>query len=212
MSDQIQQKDINNAAWSACETFSEVMDAAGYKDSILVMPLKYGGNDKRIWRRLKKLVMPLKYGGNDKRIWRRLKKLVMPLKYGGNDKRIWRRLKNERSVLPESSFYDLISAVDSEGHKPRLYTLDAIISGDHRVTVTSITTPENHVGGIADIDQEAVTSDDRADGLVRLLQSWMDEGDADEQRETLEYLIHALDEDRLSDRKLFPKELKGKSW
>ena len=82
MSDQIQQKDINNAAWSACDTFSEVMDAAGYKDNILVMPLKYGGNDKRIWR----------------------------------------RLKNERFVLPESSSYDLISAVDSEGHKPRLYS------------------------------------------------------------------------------------------
>lgn len=38
--------------------------------------------------------------------------------------------------------------------------------------------------------------------LVSLLQSWI-EGDADEQRETGEYLIHALDEDRLSDRKLF---------
>ncbi|MEH1887225.1 MAG: hypothetical protein V7L19_28570, partial [Nostoc sp.] len=27
-----------------------------------------------------------------------------------------------------------------------------------------------------------------------------------------EYLIHALDEDRLSDRKLFPVELKGITW
>lgn len=56
------------------------------------------------------------------------------------------------------------------------------------------------------------TSDDRAEELVQLVQSWMDEGDTDEQRETLEYLIHALDEDRPSNRKLFPKELKGKSW
>ena len=56
------------------------------------------------------------------------------------------------------------------------------------------------------------TSDDRAVGLVQLVQSWVDEGDADEQRETLEYLIHALDKDRLSSRKLFPKELQGKSW
>ena len=54
--------------------------------------------------------------------------------------------------------------------------------------------------------------DNRAAGLVQLIQSWIDEGDADEQRETLEYLIQVLDEDRLSDRKLFPKELKGKSW
>lgn len=39
---------------------------------------------------------------------------------------------------------------------------------------------------------------------IRLLQSWIDEGDAEEQRETGEYLMQALDEDRLSDRKLFP--------
>ena len=63
-----------------------------------------------------------------------------------------------------------------------------------------------------EIVSESKTSDDCAAGLVQLVQSWVDEGDADEQRETLEYLIHALDEDRLSSRKLFPKELQGKSW
>ncbi len=63
-----------------------------------------------------------------------------------------------------------------------------------------------------EIISKARVSDDRADRLVQLLQSWIDEGDEEEQRETLEYLIHALDEDRLSNRKLFPKELKGKSW
>ena len=42
--------------------------------------------------------------------------------------------------------------------------------------------------------------------------AFLGEADTGEQRETLEYLIHALDEDRLSNRKLFPKELKGKSW
>ncbi len=48
--------------------------------------------------------------------------------------------------------------------------------------------------------------------LVNLLQSWMDEEDAQEQQETGEYLIQALDEDRLSERKLFPIELKGVTW
>jgi hypothetical protein len=47
---------------------------------------------------------------------------------------------------------------------------------------------------------------------VNLLQSWMDEEDAEEQQETGEYLIQALDEDRLSDRQLFPIELKGGTW
>jgi hypothetical protein len=48
--------------------------------------------------------------------------------------------------------------------------------------------------------------------LVALLQSWIGEGDAEEQKEAGEYLIQALDEDRLSDRRLFPPELKGVTW
>jgi hypothetical protein len=48
--------------------------------------------------------------------------------------------------------------------------------------------------------------------LVTLLQTWIDEEDPEEQRETGEYLIRALDEDRLSDRPLFPPELKGVTW
>lgn len=48
--------------------------------------------------------------------------------------------------------------------------------------------------------------------VIDLLQSWLDEGDAQEQRETGEYLIRTLDEDRLSSRKLFPAELKGVTW
>ena len=68
------------------------------------------------------------------------------------------------------------------------------------------------VSQLGELAEPATPSDDRANRLVQLVQSWIDEGDADEQRETLEYLIQALDEDRLSDRKLFPKELKGKSW
>jgi hypothetical protein len=47
---------------------------------------------------------------------------------------------------------------------------------------------------------------------VNLLQSWMDEEDAEEQQETGEYLIQALDEDRLSDRQLFPIDSKGVTW
>jgi hypothetical protein len=35
---------------------------------------------------------------------------------------------------------------------------------------------------------------------VNLLQSWIDDEDESEQQETGQYLIHALDEDRLSDR------------
>lgn len=47
---------------------------------------------------------------------------------------------------------------------------------------------------------------------VTLLQSWIDSEDDEEQQETGQYLIHALDNDRLSERKLFPDQLKGITW
>ena len=73
MDNQIQQKDINNAAWAACDTFRGVMDAAGYKDYILVMLfLKYISD---VWKD--------HYEEYQKR-------------YGDNDERIRRRLRNER--------------------------------------------------------------------------------------------------------------------
>ena len=39
---------------------------------------------------------------------------------------------------------------------------------------------------------------------LELLRSWREDGDEEEQRETWEFLQQALDEDRLSDRPLFP--------
>ena len=49
--------------------------------------------------------------------------------------------------------------------------------------------------------------------LMALLQSWIEEEDqAGEQRETGEYLIRTLDEDRLSGRRLFSTKHKGVTW
>lgn len=48
--------------------------------------------------------------------------------------------------------------------------------------------------------------------LVTLLQEWIDDDDTEEQKATGNYLIRTLDDDRLSHRKLFPTELKGKTW
>ncbi len=41
--------------------------------------------------------------------------------------------------------------------------------------------------------------------LIQWYRKWAEEGDEEEQRETLEYLQKALDEDRLSNRPLFPQ-------
>ena len=62
---------------------------------------------------------------------------------------------------------------------------------------------------LAEIAHEGESPENRAEGLGALIRSWMDEEGAGEQRETIEYLVRALDEDRLSDRKLFPGRSKS---
>ena len=81
----VKQEDINDAAWAACDTFRGVMDAAGYKDYILVMLfLKYISD---VWEDHRE-----QYNSE----------------YRGDAERIRRKLKWERFVLPnEANFYTL---------------------------------------------------------------------------------------------------------
>lgn len=74
---QINQKDINNAAWAACDTFRGTIDPAQYKDYILVMLfVKYISD---VWKD--------HYEKYSKQ-------------YDGDDTRIRRKLERERFVLP----------------------------------------------------------------------------------------------------------------
>ena len=52
----------------------------------------------------------------------------------------------------------------------------------------------------------------RREKLQTLLQSWIDESKTDIPTEPDGDFIRQLDEDRLSDRKLFPTELDGITW
>jgi len=61
------------------------------------------------------------------------------------------------------------------------------------------------------LEQTLPPADRRAEAIA-LLQSWIDSDDSQEQRETGDFLIQALDEDRPGNRPLFPPELKGISW
>lgn len=83
MNEKIEQKDINNAAWAVCDTFRGVMDAAGYKDYILVMLfVKYISD---VWK-------------DHYEKYRR--------QYGDDDARIRRKLERERFVLPMAELKD----------------------------------------------------------------------------------------------------------
>jgi hypothetical protein len=60
--------------------------------------------------------------------------------------------------------------------------------------------------------RQSLRPKDRPTELVGLLQSWIEEADPEEQQETGECLVRALDEHRLADRPLFPRELQGVTW
>jgi len=77
----IDQKDINNAAWAACDTFRGVVDPAQYKDYILVM-------------------LFLKYISD---VWQDHYETYQK-QYGDDDERIRRKLNRERFVLPMITF------------------------------------------------------------------------------------------------------------
>jgi len=60
--------------------------------------------------------------------------------------------------------------------------------------------------------KENIAPPKASDPLVDLLQTWIDQGDGEEDRETGEYLARVLDEDRPGHRKLFPDQLRGSTW
>ena len=70
-----------------------------------------------------------------------------------------------------------------------------------------LTNPE-----LAELARESGAPGDRADALDALIRSWAETQDDGEQRETVGCLVDGLDRDRLSARKLFPEEFKGRSW
>ena len=85
MGTQIKQQEIDSVVWSACDTFRGVMDAADYKNYILVMLfVKYISD---VWREH----------------YEELQK-----QFGDDEERIRRRLDRERFKLPKGcSFNDL---------------------------------------------------------------------------------------------------------
>jgi hypothetical protein len=65
---------------------------------------------------------------------------------------------------------------------------------------------------IVQVLKQQLPASDRTAQFSAVLKSWMDEDDSEDQKATFDFLVRALDEDRSSERKLFPPELKGISW
>ena len=65
----------------------------------------------------------------------------------------------------------------------------------------------NNLLALLQVFRKTVTPDQPKvnQAAIDLLRSWREEGDEQDQQETWEFLQTALDEDRLSDRPLFPK-------
>jgi type I restriction enzyme M protein len=89
----INQDEINNVAWRACDTFRGTIDPAQYKDYILVM-------------------LFLKYLSD---VWKD-KKEEYEKEYEGDNERVARRLARERFVLPEGCDYYTLFAKRSEAN------------------------------------------------------------------------------------------------
>lgn len=104
MNNTIDQKDINNAAWAACDTFRGVVDPAQYKDYILVMLfIKYISD---VWQDHYEAFQK-QYGDDDVRIRRKLarERFVLPVvKLIGKDEKT-----GEETILDEfpATYYSL---------------------------------------------------------------------------------------------------------
>lgn len=76
-----------------------------------------------------------------------------------------------------------------------------------RETVSEL--PKAPTAPVESVDITKLSKEERIkrnQGAIDLINSWVEEGDEQEQTETAEFLLKALDEDRLSNRPLFPKE------
>lgn len=98
----IDQRDINAAAWAACDTFRGVVDPAQYKDYILVILfLRYISD---IWQD--------HYNEYQK-------------EYGDDDERIRRKLERERFVLPVITLTEETDDYESDGKTKKRRTVDS---------------------------------------------------------------------------------------
>jgi hypothetical protein len=75
-------------------------------------------------------------------------------------------------------------------------------------------TPEEYATRLleAHVPQSELTVDERRKKLAEAIDAWLNDDDPDEQRETGEYLIRALNESRAGGRLLYPEDLKGITW
>ncbi len=128
MSQKINQQDINNAAWAACDTFRGAVDPAQYKDYILVMLfLKYISD---VW--------------NDHYESYREQ-------YGDDDMRIRRKLERERFKLPIIEIKEDVK--DDKGNVTETKIIDSFIGSFYSLYERR---NENNIGELINIVLDAI--------------------------------------------------------
>jgi hypothetical protein len=120
--------------------------------------------------------------------------------------------------LPEFLEQKLRAQAAAEDASPSEYAREVLMSvvelkAARPQTPANPTSPLPLANHQRDMSPEAVQQ--RRERTLALLQSWRDEDDEDviqEQRETLDYLIEALNAGRSEEDKTFPLALRGIAW
>lgn len=120
-----------------------------------------------------------------------------------------RILENSRAVYEPPTHYEARSTSFSVFPQQRVEMQSSSVTSDGRLWQQVLVNMKNDNPTLAlsnelwGVGIPALEHEQKNFALAQLLKSWH-EGDELEQRETWERLKKALDEDRLSDRKLFP--------
>ena len=189
--DIIDQRDINAAAWAACDTFRGVVDPAQYKDYILV-------------------ILFLRYISD---IWQdhydEYKK-----EYGDDDERIRRRLERERFVLPVIKITEETNEYEADGKTKKRKEIDSFTASFYSLYDRR---ERSNIGELINITLEHIEEANRTKlaGVFRNIDfnSEANLGKVKDRNRRLKQLLEDFDSDKLDMRpSRVPEDIIGNTY